>query len=177
MPAIMISQAGMMKTNIKCCLQLHWWLIKNINPHGVTRTLSAITVLIRQANPMMPWKSACTELEVRLEAENVKPALPGAGCRSRAGSALPAGGTRGGWDAASRTPPFHGSECASFPGWQATASTTTHPADQTSSCPRVEIHALRLKRPLALTALPLGWERWGFHIQCAAAPNGIQSNA
>ena len=28
MPAIMISQAGMMKTNIKCCLQLPWPLIK-----------------------------------------------------------------------------------------------------------------------------------------------------
>lgn len=64
----------------------------------------------------LPWKSACVELEAKVEAENSGSALLEA---AAPGSAVPAGCTQGWWDAASRMPLWCAWEWAPFHGWHA----------------------------------------------------------
>lgn len=96
-----------------------------------------LCLLIQQVSPLMPWKSVCTELQARLEAENLKLVLLEAGCLSprraalcplaapAADGTLPAGRLR---RTAVNVPPSTAGRLR--------PPSRSHLANQTSSCPR-----------------------------------------
>lgn len=146
MPAIMISQAGMTKINIKCCLQLHWSLIKENKSSWSHKN----SVCNRPAYPASKPYDVLQNCSSRAVSQTGSWELEI--CPSR--SWLPAGQRWVGHPAGHLHPMAMDVPPAMAGTLRPPArSSLAHP---TNPCPRAEIRALCLKHPLALIVLLLG---------------------